>query len=118
MGAQVAHRASPAVATMTGKDKPPRGWRRLTEEERRLWAGVTRSIAPLRPTIRSKPLPAAETPAREKASHPAPRRRVETAAAARPASNSAPVMDALDRRLKQRLARGSQPIDARLDLHG
>ena len=31
---------------------------------------------------------------------------------------SAPTPVPLDRRLKQRLARGSEPIDARVDLHG
>jgi DNA-nicking Smr family endonuclease len=40
------------------------------------------------------------------------------ASAAKPAPKAASPLESLDRRLKQRLARGTQTIDARLDLHG
>jgi DNA-nicking Smr family endonuclease len=91
----------------------------LSDEEEALWAGFARSIKPLKsakpgakanlkssatPTVASTPAP---SPPR---SHPvAPR---ET----RPAPS--PPLAPLGRRLKQRVARGRDPIDARLDLHG
>jgi DNA-nicking Smr family endonuclease len=106
-----------------GDDKPPRrAWRRLTEEERRLWSAVARSIAPLKRAVR--PDVVADSPDRERHPPPAPRRRAETIATPRPASKSAPKpapkppLAPIERRLKQRLARGSEGIDARLDLHG
>lgn len=90
--------------------------RRLTRDEHALWTGVTRSIAPLRPhavtadaggepdviatpqlTISKKP--DALTPVKSKA----------------PAM---PPLAPLERRMKQRLKRGRESIDARLDLHG
>jgi DNA-nicking Smr family endonuclease len=108
---------------MIGDDKPPRrGWRRLTEEERRLWGAVARSISPLKRAVR--PGAVVDSPEREGPPPPAPRRRIEPIAAPRPASKIAPKpapkppLAPIERRLKQRLARGSEGIDARLDLHG
>jgi DNA-nicking Smr family endonuclease len=92
--------------------------RRLTEDELRLWSGFTRSIAPLKRRRRlphhGEPIegagkPPALTPARPRSQTPSPRQ-----AAAKPALPLAPI----ERRQKQRLARGTAPIDARIDLHG
>jgi DNA-nicking Smr family endonuclease len=101
------------IAVMSAREDPPRR-RRLTEEERALWHGVVRSIAPLarREGLQSaKPSPAVDKPS--------PSRDVRvTAPATIRATRSAPPLEAFDRRQKQRLARGTQPIDARIDLHG
>ena len=70
--------------------------RPLNEEEHALWTGFTRSITPLR---------AAKTT--DKAG-------VEPNAAAAKSLPLAP----FERRLKQRVARGRDAIDARIDLHG
>ena len=102
---------------MTATDKPRR--RPLSDEERALWRGVTKSVKPLKrrkrqaeaageaPTI-------SETAAREArpatARHPMP--------IARRAAPQPPPLEPLERRAKQRLARGIDSIDARLDLHG
>jgi len=101
---------------MTADDVKPRR-RRLTVEEHTLWSRITRSVAPLRrqpvpvavgpapsPPNRTKPVPSL---------HPQPPSRVKA-----PPAKPAPRLEPLDRRLKQRLARGSEPIEARIDLHG
>jgi DNA-nicking Smr family endonuclease len=98
-----------------------RGRRReLSEEERALWRGVARSVKPLRkrarrdaeeaepgavvasvpPAAKAKSVKAIPVPARA-AKPPAP-----------------PPLAGLARREKQRLARGRDAIDARIDLHG
>jgi len=94
--------------------------RRLSDDERVLWKGVTRSIAPLRKslalepdgaepaTVPSPPKPRAK-PAPAIAAPVAPPKRV-----APPAPSLAP----LTRRTKKRIARGNHAIDGRLDLHG
>jgi DNA-nicking Smr family endonuclease len=92
---------------------------KLSAEERELWAKFTRSVAPLRqrrPAIASAP----PAPTARKPSAPAPARaeRVTHSVSAKPAPKPASALEPLDRRLKQRLARGTQAIDARLDLHG
>jgi DNA-nicking Smr family endonuclease len=87
--------------------------RELSDEERDLWTGVARSVAPLRrsgkiakreetgtPVVRKPPVPAA---GRARALAP---------------QAAAPALVPLGRRLKQRVARGRDPIDARIDLHG
>ena len=83
--------------------------RHLSDEEHALWTGFARSIAPLR---RSKATPkpvftAGEEspPARSMARHEPP------------PAKSIPLAP-FDRRLKQRVARGRDAIDARIDLHG
>ncbi len=89
--------------------------RKFSEEERALWARITRSVTPLRksaaaakatPTPAAAHKPRAIAVARPDAPPPA--------AAAKPA----PSLEPLDRRLRQRLARGSEAIDTRIDLHG
>src|SRR5262245_63819289 len=92
-----------------GEGKP--GRRGLSAEERKLWGQITRSVAPLRrrPLLVDAAQPA--TPGKPK-SLSAPTR--STPAATR----AAPSLEPFDRRLKQRLARGTEPIDDRIDLHG
>jgi DNA-nicking Smr family endonuclease len=101
---------------MTPDEKPRR--RKLSAEDEALWRGVTRAVSPLRrgpradrdAEIEAEPV---EKPARTPAS-----------GAIRPAPRPIRVMPKelplapLDRRAKQRLARGTDAIDARLDLHG
>jgi DNA-nicking Smr family endonuclease len=81
----------------------------LSEEERTLWGRITRSVAPLR---RRKLSSALEAP--EKIQD----RSVPTTGESVPAGKQVLRIERLDRRQKQRLARGTQPIDGRLDLHG
>ena len=91
--------------------------RKLSEEEHTLWSRITRSIVPLRRRpllttpadavavpIKAKPMPSA--PAHAPARH------------APPAAKPAPSLEPLGRRQKQRLARGVDEIDGRIDLHG
>jgi DNA-nicking Smr family endonuclease len=95
--------------------------RALSYEERVLWATVTKAIEPLR----AGATPAPDEPAVESAKEPTK--------PARPAARSAktihvpppapsklapPPLAPLGRRMKQRVARGKEAIDARLDLHG
>jgi DNA-nicking Smr family endonuclease len=109
--------------------------RRLSEDEHKLWSGVTRSIAPLkrkpaRPH-RHEAIPTAgehqppPPPVRRRAD-PTPVRHAAAKSATKPASKPAnkpaskpalPVVG-LDRRQKQRLVRGTETIDGRIDLHG
>jgi DNA-nicking Smr family endonuclease len=89
---------------------------RLSDDERALWGRITRSVAPLKrkPTRSDRVDPDARAPERKAA----PRSEPAAAGRAPPAPKPAPGLAPLDRRLKQRLARGSEPIDARIDLHG
>ena len=93
--------------------------RGLRDEERELWDGVTRSVSPLR-RIRRKAEPEAEEiapakPLRKKAkAEPA----TVLASPPKPKPAAPPPLAPLDRRTKQRIARGTHAIDARLDLHG
>ena len=93
--------------------------RSLSDDERALWETVTRAVAPLR---RRKAAKAKETVEVIE---------VAAALAAKPARNAArslpaapiqrpgpPPLAPLGRRMRQKLARGSQDIDARIDLHG
>jgi len=93
-----------------GEGKP----RRLRDEERKLWGHFTRSVAPLRrPPASADPPPAAASSKAKSAAHPR-----SPARAAVPAARAAAGLEPFDRRLKQRLARGTESIDARIDLHG
>jgi DNA-nicking Smr family endonuclease len=84
--------------------------RPLSEEERSLWTGFARSIEPLQPARRN----AAPPPSDEPPPVPAPAK----VRHAPPPDKKAPALAPLGRRLKQRVARGREAIDARLDLHG
>lgn len=91
----------------------------LSRDERVLWGTVTQSIAPLR----DRPLAAtdAEETAEVVAPPVKPRRTTRTAPAAPGAAKSPPApppLAPLGRRMRQRVARGRETIDARFDLHG
>jgi DNA-nicking Smr family endonuclease len=95
--------------------------RRLRDDERELWKGVTRSIAPLRTKkVLQKELQKESTPtlpATIRAPRKAATKPKSVAIAALPAK-SAPPLAPLGRRMKQRLSRGTEEITGRLDLHG
>jgi DNA-nicking Smr family endonuclease len=85
--------------------------RQLSDEELALWSGLARSIKPLRRREKSDTLPAA-------ADKPAPKPvQIRAQPQALPAAKMPPLAP-LERRLKQRVARGRERIDARIDLHG
>ena len=90
--------------------------RRLSDDERVLWKGVTRSIAPLRRIAKAEledALPLAAPPPKPRIK-PAPGR-----AAPPPTPKPAvPPLAPLTRKTKKRIARGTHSIDGRLDLHG
>jgi DNA-nicking Smr family endonuclease len=94
---------------MSADDKP----HRLSDEDQALWHSVTRSVMPLkRRRARRDAQEAGRTPSKPPPllhSHAVP---------ARAAPKAPPPLMPIDRRLKQRLARGQIEIDARLDLHG
>jgi len=94
--------------------------RQLSDEERKLWKNIARSVKPLR-----KIMEAFEPLSEEPAKPPPPKPRGKSAGvvsqvAASPvaAPPKSPPLAPLDRRLKKRVARGREPIEARLDLHG
>jgi DNA-nicking Smr family endonuclease len=97
---------------MNAEDDRPRR-RKLNEAERTLWSEVTRSVRPL---ARSRAAAAAlpSKPTRPAPSAPARSTVREAVPGLKPPARLEP----LQRRQKQRLARGVEPIDARLDLHG
>src|SRR5271157_377109 len=94
---------------MNAHDDKRRG--RLKAEERMLWEQFTQSVRPL--TQRPAVPPPASRPAR--AGHAAP---AASAMPAAPVRKAVPPVEPIERRQKQRLARGIAAIDARLDLHG
>jgi len=98
---------------MSADEQPRR--RRLSDEDHALWRSITRSITPLK-RRRAEPV-MADAPHRTSKATPlsfSPTTPVRPA----PASKSPPPLMPIDRRLRQRLARGTVEIDARLDLHG
>jgi DNA-nicking Smr family endonuclease len=106
------------------RNDTPRPRRRLSPDEHRLWNGIVRSVSPLR---RRPPVPppveivaAGDEPAppARRRFEPAPVRQAATKSAPKLAPKPAPPLAPLDRRQKQRLARGAEPIDGRIDLHG
>jgi len=94
--------------------------RQLSEDERALWTGFARSIRPLhgRQAPAGQPVPASNEAADAANDAIAP---PDPPPAARPdpppQKVSAPLVP-LGRRLRQRVARGRESIDARIDLHG
>jgi len=94
--------------------------RELSDEEEALWTGVARSIKPLRSvkpkakSVKAKPGVTSSLPAEETKPQRSPAiSRSTTAPVKKP-----PPLASLDRRGRQRVARGRDPIDARIDLHG
>jgi DNA-nicking Smr family endonuclease len=94
--------------------------RSLSDEERTLWSMVTRAIKPLRrrkaateegidtmPAVVTPPVKAPKAAATKAIAPVAPSRRT-----------APPPLAPLGRRMKQKLGRGTEPIDARIDLHG
>jgi DNA-nicking Smr family endonuclease len=88
--------------------------RQLSDEERALWTGLARSIEPLK---RRKANTSEPTPAAGEAELPPPQPRTPSRPVTPPPAKSPPLAP-FDRRLKQRVARGRDAIDARIDLHG
>jgi DNA-nicking Smr family endonuclease len=91
--------------------------RELSEEERALWTGVVDSVTPLR---RSRTIVQSVEPAKSAVGTkraPMPGRPRDPAPEGRSPAKTPPLA-ALGRRLKQRVARGHDLIDARIDLHG
>ncbi len=92
--------------------------RRLSDDERVLWKGVTRSIVPLRK------LSALEPDIVEQAAAPLPPRSrtrsapVVVVPVVQPKRVAPPPLAPLTRKAKKRIARGNHAIDGRLDLHG
>jgi DNA-nicking Smr family endonuclease len=100
-----------AAIMRAGEGKP--GRRGLSAQEQKLWSDVTRLVAPLR----RPPLPADPAPSTARGkTKPKPSRAAARAGA--PAARPTASLEAFDRRLKQRLARGTEAIEARVDLHG
>jgi DNA-nicking Smr family endonuclease len=92
--------------------------RSLSDDERALWDTVTRAIAPLR--RRKVKVKATET---EDVAPPSPakpaRHTVPVAPPTAPPKRAGPPpLAPLGRRMRQKLGRGSESIDARIDLHG
>jgi DNA-nicking Smr family endonuclease len=109
---------------MSNQERPPRR-RRLSEDEHRLWSGITRSVTPLKrksASAAASPKSAQKRRDGAPATSPPATRRAEPApaksAAPKIAAKPVPPMLGLERRQKQRLARGTEPIDRRIDLHG
>jgi DNA-nicking Smr family endonuclease len=112
--------------------------RSLSDEERALWTGIARSIKPLHPARRA----AAETsdlapsgrhstkstdkssaePVGKPSGKALARNELSRLRAVAPdepnVQKKAPPLAPLERKLKRRVTRGHEPIDARLDLHG
>ena len=92
--------------------------RRLSNDERVLWKGVTRSIAPLRKSS-APDLDVAEPATAPSPPKPRARSAPTIAAPVAPPKRAAPPpLAPLTRRTKKRIARGNHAIDGRLDLHG
>jgi DNA-nicking Smr family endonuclease len=104
--------------------------RGLSYEERALWTTVTKAIEPLRakpsmaPAENSEAATEISKPAIKSASKSAAKPATKPAHAQSHAVKTAPAAPApepqtpLSRRMRARVARGKQAIDARLDLHG
>jgi DNA-nicking Smr family endonuclease len=97
--------------------------RPLSDDEQALWDGFARAIKPLKPkakSAKSAAKPTTELAAGKIAAKPVARlaAKIPSPSPSRPAVAPSPPLAPLGRRLKQRVARGREPIDARIDLHG
>jgi len=93
--------------------------RSLSDDERVLWRTVTRAITPLRGRQTEKDEAVAESRSPDERSdirerHVNPASRFAHAGC----SAAPPALAPIDRRMKQKLARGTTDIDGRIDLHG
>jgi DNA-nicking Smr family endonuclease len=84
----------------------------LSPEERILWTAVTKSIAPLREAI------ATENDGAELSDSAGSAGKLAPVVSSLTGENSPPPLAPLGRRMRQRVARGKDMIDGRLDLHG
>ena len=93
--------------------------RQVSEEEQALWHAVTRTVSPLRRHRKgAAPSPEHGEPA-QKPARPLPSPPHPVAVVHKPAPKpKEPALAPIDRRSKQKLARGTDAIDARIDLHG
>jgi DNA-nicking Smr family endonuclease len=94
---------------MSEKGRGPRGF---VPEDRELWDEIKKSVKPLRVP---RPAAAAEVAVERSAPRKLPPR---AASVPPPTPKAPPPLAKLDRRTRQRVARGRVEIDARLDLHG
>ena len=100
--------------------KPPL----IADDDAELWRRVSASVEPLRRrrSRTPRPAPEPETPGETDATAPdRPRQRAPRRPAALPQAPkqaAGPDLTGIDRRLRQKLARGQVEVDARFDLHG
>ena len=87
----------------------------LSDEERVLWTAVTKTITPLKDTA---PPENVETSVAAPARPGVPAVKSPRTAPPIAEKKALPPLTALGRKAKQRVARGKEPIDGRLDLHG
>jgi DNA-nicking Smr family endonuclease len=94
--------------------------RGLSAIEHELWSRVTRSVVPLARMRKRKRAPVADLSERPPKPAPAPPHRpsLPERPVVRRHKPPEPALVPLERRFRQRLARGGARIDARLDLHG
>lgn len=101
-------------------DESRRG-RRLSLDDIALWDGVTRSVRPLRkrkPAVVAVAVSELAPSPAKPLKTPKPLKRVAAVPVAKPVAKMPPPIAALDRKTRQKIARGHDSIDARLDLHG
>jgi DNA-nicking Smr family endonuclease len=93
--------------------------RQVSEEEAALWRSVTRTVSPLR-RHRKDGAPAAKhaEPKHKPLPRPLPLPHLVAITQKPVPKPKEPALALLDRRSKQKLARGREAIDARIDLHG
>jgi DNA-nicking Smr family endonuclease len=94
------------------RERSGRPGRRLSRNERELWASFARAITRLRPAD------AATAPEDIPEPPPAVSPALTPAASRNLREKPVPPLTSLDRRLRQRVVRGRTGIDARIDLHG
>lgn len=99
--------------------------RKPSEEERRLWRLVTQDVAPLRPSAAAPASPPPPEPVPSPPPRPASAGQRPVAAAPKPAVPAAAPkrlrsgdLTGIDGHRADRLRRGKQEIEGRLDLHG
>jgi DNA-nicking Smr family endonuclease len=86
--------------------------RRLSDNERALWRGFARGVRPLRRGAGVELDIAPDQPAHRM---PQP---LQSIRKERAVAKGSPALAQFDRRLRQRVARGQEQIDVRIDLHG
>jgi DNA-nicking Smr family endonuclease len=90
----------------------------LSEEEEALWTAFARSIKPLRPGKATPKPPPAKREVSNQPRRPARHEALPQPPPQPPQPVKSPPLAPLERRLKQRVARGRETIEARIDLHG